>query len=95
MYFFFCLYISAKEILSMSFTSWSKATSFLGHYLKENTDLTDHRGDPSYKDWDEELVAFDQLVQDMDGLSFQDIFNQRKRYLREQKKREKERKNRK
>ena len=79
----------------MNYHGCQKATSFLGRYLKENTDLTDHRGDPAFKDWDEELVAFDQLVQDMDGLSFQDIFNQRKRYLREQKKREKERKNRK
>lgn len=79
----------------MNYHGGKKVTSYLGRYLKENADLTDHRGDEAYKDWDEELVAFDQLVKDMDGLSFQDIFNQRKRYLRQQKQREKERKNRK
>ena len=71
-----------------------KVTAFIGQYLKENTDLVDHRGDPAYQDWDEELVAFDQLVKDMDGISFADIYNQKRKYLKQLKQRERESKRR-
>ena len=58
-----------------------KVTRFLGNYIKENYPLTDHRGDPAYSDWDEEIIEFDQLVKDMEGLSFQDIFNEREQEI--------------
>lgn len=61
----------------MNYYGCVKSTKFLGQYLKENTDLTDHRGDEAYSDWDEELLDYDQLVQDMGNLSFQNIYNVR------------------
>lgn len=76
----------------MNYNGCVKVTSYLGNYLKENTDLTDHRGNQAYQDWDEELMAYDQLIEEMDGLSFQDIYNQRKKRIREEKKKERENK---
>ena len=55
-----------------------KVVRFLGNYLRDNLELTDHRGDPAYRSWDEELVEYDQLVEDMEGLSFQDIWDEMK-----------------
>ena len=55
-----------------------KVTGYLGNHLKEKADLVDHRGDPAYSDWDAELIEYDQLVEDMEGMSFQDIWNIRK-----------------
>ena len=72
----------------MNYHGCMKVTAYLGEYLKEHTDLVDHRGDEAYRDWDEELVAFDQLVKDMDRISFADIYRQKKKYMKELKKRE-------
>lgn len=74
----------------MNYYGCCKATRFLGNYLKENADLTDHRGDPAYADWDEELVAYDQLVIDMKDMSFHDIYNIRKDRLEREREEAKE-----
>lgn len=58
-----------------------KVTGFLGNYIASNCAQTDHRGDAAYSDWDEELAEFDKLVEEMDGLSFQDIFEQREQEI--------------
>ena len=65
----------------MNYFGAVKVTEFLGKYLQSNYQLTDHSDDPAYNDWNKELVEFDQLVKDMDGLSFQDIFNQREKEI--------------
>ena len=76
----------------MNYHGCMKVTAYLGEYLKEHTDLVDHRGDEAYRDWDEELVAFDQLVKDMDRISFADIYRQKKKYMKDLKKRENKKK---
>ncbi|MCR4590698.1 MAG: SGNH/GDSL hydrolase family protein [Lachnospiraceae bacterium] len=38
----------------MSFEGSKKTTRFIEDYLKENYDLTDHRGDPLYKGWEDD-----------------------------------------
>ena len=65
----------------MNYFGAVKVTEFLGKYLQSNYQRTDHSDDPAYNDWNKELVEFDQLVKDMDGLSFQDIFNQREKEI--------------
>ena len=60
----------------MNLNGARKVVSYLGRYFRENTDLVDHRGDPAYSDWDEELVEYDKLVEEMDGKSFQDIHDE-------------------
>ena len=30
----------------------AKVTTYMGHYLADNLELTDHRGDPAYSSWD-------------------------------------------
>jgi hypothetical protein len=61
----------------------------LGNYLKENTDLVDHRGDPAYSDWEEELVEYDKLVEEMYGKSFADIKYEQEQQRKEEKKKKK------
>ena len=39
-------------------------------YFTREGILTDHRGDPAYSSWDEELTAYDKLVEEMEGISF-------------------------
>ncbi len=63
-----------------------KMTTFFGDFLAAQGDLTDHRGDPAYSSWDEELVAYDALVEQMEGISFWDI----QRRVQEERKKEKE-----
>ncbi|HAB95040.1 MAG TPA: hypothetical protein DCF49_09885 [Lachnospiraceae bacterium] len=72
----------------MNLSGAVKVVTYLGNYLKENTDLADHRGDPAYADWEAEIVEYDQLVKDMEGKSFQDIKNE----LKWQKQKEREKK---
>ena len=62
----------------MNLTGATKVTNYFGEYFRGKGDLTDHRGDPGYSDWDEELAEYDQLVKDMDGKSFQDIWQEQK-----------------
>ncbi len=62
----------------MNLTGATKVTTYFGNYFRDKGDLTDHRGDPHYSDWDEELVEYDQLVKEMDGKSFQDIWKEKK-----------------
>lgn len=76
----------------MNYFGCVKSTDFLGNYLKENTDLPDHRGDGDYSDWDSELVTYDQLVKDMKNLSFQDIHYIRESMIKQQKRLDKEKK---
>ena len=62
----------------MNLTGATKVTNYFGEYFRGKGDLTDHRGDPGYSDWDEELAEYDQLVKEMDGKSFQDIWQEQK-----------------
>lgn len=55
-----------------------KVTTYLGEFFSGKGDLVDHRGDPLYSDWNEELVEYDRLVEEMDGKSFQDIWQEQK-----------------
>ena len=52
-----------------------KVTTFFGNYFSEKGGLTDHRGDPAFSSWDEELIAYDKLVEEMEGRSFADVQN--------------------
>lgn len=38
-----------------------KVTRFFGDYLEENYDLEDHRGDSSYKQWDDSYTRYEQV----------------------------------
>lgn len=67
-----------------------KVVTYLGDYLSKKADLTDHRGDPSYSDWDEELIEYDQLVKDMEGKSFQDIKEEQQKEIWDKKYKKKE-----
>ncbi len=56
----------------------AKSTVFLLDKMEElrageDGPLTDHRGDSAYRDWEEELPAYEQLVRDMEGKSFSDV----------------------
>ena len=73
----------------MNLTGAVKVTTYLGNYLKENTDLVDHRGDPAYSDWEEELVEYDKLVEEMYGKSFADIKYEQEQQRKEEKKKKK------
>lgn len=41
-----------------------KVTTWLGKYLKKNYDLADHRGEPGYRAWDEELEKYRDSVEE-------------------------------
>ncbi len=43
----------------MSFEGSKKTTAFMEEYLKENYDLTDHRGDPLYSDWEKDNEEYE------------------------------------
>ena len=62
----------------MNLNGARKVVKYFGNYFRENLNLTDHRGDPSYSDWDEELVEYDKLVEEMDGKSYLDIYTEKK-----------------
>ncbi len=42
----------------MSFEGSKKTTAFFGKYLKDNFDLTDHRGDPKYNGWEKDIKEY-------------------------------------
>ncbi len=50
-------------------------TLFLTERVQETTGLTftDHRGDDRFRDWEEEVPAYEQLVEDMRGKNFADV----------------------
>lgn len=50
-----------------------KVTKFFGDYFSEKGGLTDHREDPAFSGWQEELIAYDKLVEEMEGRSFADV----------------------
>ena len=50
-----------------------KMTAYLAQYLVNECSLTDHRGDPAYRSWDELLPVYDQEVQDMAGTSYSEL----------------------
>ena len=62
----------------MNLNGARKVVRYFGNYFRNNLDLTDHRGDPAYSDWDEELVEYDKLVEEMEGKSFLDIYTEKK-----------------
>lgn len=41
-----------------------KVTAFLGEYFRKRGDLTDHRGESAYRDWDECLKRYEAAVAD-------------------------------
>ena len=61
-----------------------KTAPVFAKYLKENSDVTDRRGDPAYAYWYMELADYDQLVIAMDGKSFQDLANEEKEAWRQE-----------
>ena len=50
-----------------------KMTKYLGDYMKQECDLTDHRDDPKYRSWHEQLKEYEQEVKDMEGTSYPKI----------------------
>ena len=50
-----------------------KVTTYLAEYLVNECILTDHRGDPAYRSWDELLPVYDREVQAMAGTSYSQI----------------------
>ena len=62
----------------MNLNGARKVVKYFGNYFRENLNLTDHRGDPAYSDWDEELVEYDKLVEEMEGKSYLDIYTEKK-----------------
>ena len=48
----------------------AKVTTYLGHYLADNLELTDHRGDPAYSSWDTLYEAYLQTLVKMEGVSY-------------------------
>ena len=43
----------------MSFSGSKKTTGFMEEYLRDNFELEDHRGDPAYKQWEEDIREYD------------------------------------
>ena len=48
----------------------AKVTTYIGYYLKENYNLTDHRGDPGYSSWDTLYAAYQKTLVKMEGVSY-------------------------
>ena len=69
----------------MNLDGVKKVTAFFGDYFSEQGGLTDHRGDPAYSTWDQELTAYDDLVEKMEGKSFADVQAEAKRARKEKK----------
>ena len=65
-------------------------TAFWGDYYSSLGNLTDHRGDPAYAGWDEELIEYDKLVEEMEGINFSDVQKRVEKERKEQKEKEKQ-----
>ena len=50
-----------------------KMTKYLGDYLAQNCDLTDHRGDPEYQQWTDLLVPYQATIEKMKGTCYSDL----------------------
>ena len=57
----------------MNLFGCQKMTRYLGNYLADECGLTDHRGDPAYRNWDDLLPAYEQELKDMEGTSYPTI----------------------
>ena len=55
-----------------------KVTGAFGDYLAREGGLTDHRQDEAYDDWNEELIEYDRLVDEMEGISFYHVQQKQK-----------------
>ncbi|WP_026517076.1 hypothetical protein [Butyrivibrio sp. MC2021] len=49
----------------LNVTGAEKVTRFMGNWLEENGELTDHRGDSAYADWDNKSREFYQGIREM------------------------------
>ena len=67
-----------------------KMTTFFGDYFSREGILADHRGDPAYSSWDEELAAYDKLVDEMEGISFFQVQKRIEKERKEEKEKAKE-----
>ena len=67
-----------------------KMTTFFGNYFSREGILIDHRGDPAYSSWDEELAAYDKLVDEMEGISFYHVQKRIEKERKEEKEKAKE-----
>lgn len=74
----------------MNLDGVKKMTAFFGEELKKRGDITDHRQDPAYSSWNEELTAYDQLVDEMEGMSYFLINEQIKKERLEEKEKNKQ-----
>ena len=74
----------------MNLDGVKKMTAFFGDYFAGQGDLTDHRPDPAFSSWNEELTAYDQLVDEMEGMSFFLLQEQIKKERREEKEKNKQ-----
>ena len=61
-----------------------KLTDYLSEYLKEECDLTDHRGDPEFESWNELLPLYEQEIVKMEGTSYSRLEKERKEKMKNQ-----------
>ena len=64
---------NAYAKLDLNLFGTRKMTRYLGDYLRDNCDLTDHREDPAYQSWADQLAAYEKEVKDMEGTSYPKI----------------------
>ena len=48
----------------------AKVTSYMGSFIRENYDVTDHRGDPGYRHWNTLYTAYQETLRKMEGVSY-------------------------
>ena len=63
-----------------------KMTTYLGDYLRDNCDLTDHRNDPKYSSWHELWKDYVREVEEMEGTSYPILEEEIKESKKENKK---------
>lgn len=47
----------------MNFKGARKVTAYLGKYLNKHYSLPDHREDPAYDSWNQDLIEYEKLAQ--------------------------------
>ena len=47
----------------MNFKGARKVTAYLGKYLDKHYSLPDHREDPAYDSWNQDLIEYEKLAQ--------------------------------
>lgn len=55
--------IDAWDVDHLNYKGSQKFSSFIGSYLKEHYDISDHRGEPSYRSWERHAAYLDQMVE--------------------------------